>query len=686
MSLGKALRLATVLTGGLAFASVAVGGFLHPLFVALIGAVLVAAYFVPEGRLPSRLVLATALTALPLLLLGFLRGMDLVVVAGTFSSLLLAARVLARESVEDHAQAHLLSVVVLAGAAALSPDVTYLLTFIPFVFALVWALLLAQLRREAGDAALALPVREIVGRRFVLGVVGMTLVALLGTTVLFVIFPRTPISLGFRRPAAAQGSGLSDRVRLAGFGRIKLDDRVVLRVRPVGDAARKRLEGLYWRAHALERYDGESWSASPVEELGDPTRAVLRIPEPQLSAERELAVEVVSDLPTTVLPVPDAATWVRLDGRDGRGRFGMMRGVRAAELRTVGDPTEPWRYTVLLPKSAAPIDRRPPTEAELALPEQDPRVVELARRLLREAGSPERLPAYLEGHLSSEFGYTLELPGADPSLANFLLERKEGHCEYFATAMAVLLRLSGVPARLATGFYSGAWNESGGYQILRQADAHAWVEVWREGAGWVRYDPTPAEGRGTQRGQGWQERLADLWDATQERWSTLVLDYDIRAQIGMVRDMMQAARRFSERIDGSLPGLGRLLGGALVLLGAVLLALFFRHALRSQASREGAPPAAERRAAALLRRWVRGLRRRGLEVAPSDTTEDLLARAAERWPGEPEVLRSLGGLLARYEATRFGGAPLSVADARSLKARGEQTLERLPTDPQRRAA
>ena len=210
--------------------------------------------------------------------------------------------------------------------------------------------------------------------------------------------------------------------------------------------------------------------------------------------------------------------------------------------------------------------------------------------------------------------------GGARSLAEFLDGNRGGHCETFATALAVMLRHRKIPCRLATGYLATEWDADGKRLIARDRDAHAWVEVYREGAGWLRFDPTPAEGRGSIRGEGWRARLSDLWDATSERWSSMVLDYDLQAQVGIWKNMKRAAERFSDRIDALVPGRGRTVGILGVLMGAVLVTLFIRRAFRRAGQREGAPPAAKRRAARLLQRWTRGLQRRGLSVAPADTT------------------------------------------------------------------
>src|SRR5205814_543603 len=131
----------------------------------------------------------------------------------------------------------------------------------------------------------------------------------------------------------------------------------------------------------------------------------------------------------------------------------------------------------------------------LQLPLLDPRIPALAREMTAGQRSVRERARAIESHLQRDYGYTLELPKQtvpDP-LAYFLFSRKKGHCEYFASAMAVMLRTVGIPSRLATGFQSGMYNPLSDLWVVRASDAHSWVEAWIPGYGWATFDPTPAD-------------------------------------------------------------------------------------------------------------------------------------------------------------------------------------------------
>jgi hypothetical protein len=147
------------------------------------------------------------------------------------------------------------------------------------------------------------------------------------------------------------------------------------------------------------------------------------------------------------------------------------------------------QYTVQAPLPAAM--RR----ADLHLPQgRNPRTLELARKLRASAADDESfIEAVLTMFREQAYYYTLEPPRlARDSVDDFLFNTRRGFCEHFASAFTTMARAAGIPARIVTGYHGGEFNPLNGYLIIRQSDAHAWSEVWIEGKGWVRVDPTAA--------------------------------------------------------------------------------------------------------------------------------------------------------------------------------------------------
>jgi protein-glutamine gamma-glutamyltransferase len=671
MRFGAALHLATLAAAGAAFGTAAVGGNLNPLFVLgwYVGWLVSAA--VPEGRFGGAWVLGAGLLAGPALGAAIVSGgLDVVLAAIYFASILLLARVFTRQGVEGHGQVLLLSILVLAGGAAVSPDLTFLPVFIVYLFAVTFGLLLNHLRREGGEAVLPLPLREVAGRGLIVGTAWLGAFAVAFTAGTFLVFPRTTFGLGMTRAPGGGDVGLSDRIELAGFGRIKENDRVVLRIRPdpgvsgLGDDL-----GLYWRAQVLEDYDDRSWRSADRDVDSSFAGHLTLWPSEAGATLDRLDVEVVSHLGVPVLPIPDQTQRVHVHHRSALGQRIALRQAGAREIRTVGSPTPPYAFRVDLDRRRRVVDDGPPGPEHLALPDQHLAIVALAGRLFDEAGrDPDRYAEVLEQWLMQRFVYSLDLP-ADPSLYHFLLERRAGHCEYFATAMTVLLRLRGVPSRVVIGFHGGRLNESGGYYVVRQGDAHAWVEVFREGVGWVRFDPTPEDGRG--RGLDpptFLQRLSDRWDAWQVRWVSGVLTFDRSAQQSLGRRISQAfddvARAFGGDGGRDRGDLGRIL--LFIVGGLVVSALVFLGLKRRAAGRPGGdtmtPDA--RRAQAVYRTFLSAVQSAGIERAPHHTPDEILGRIEAR--GDAAAARRAEAVIRRYQASRFGARPLSADEARNL--------------------
>ena len=137
----------------------------------------------------------------------------------------------------------------------------------------------------------------------------------------------------------------------------------------------------------------------------------------------------------------------------------------------------------------------------------------------------------LESYLKRENAYSLDLtwdPGDQP-LSTFLFEVKSGHCEHFVSSMAIMLRVVGVPTRMVDGFLSGEFNTIGGSYIVRQSDAHSWVEAYVPGSGWMEFDPTPPDPNKTELSM--LAIISHYFDAAELFWNSYILSYDSGTQL-----------------------------------------------------------------------------------------------------------------------------------------------------------
>jgi transglutaminase-like putative cysteine protease len=347
------------------------------------------------------------------------------------------------------------------------------------------------------------------------------------------------------------------------------------------------------------------------------------------------------------------------------------------------------------PRGATP-NLRLPVERYLLRPATfDPRVADLARRVVREAGAANRYDTAraVEAHLGAnayggDYRYSLQMraSGQDP-LADFLFNVRSGHCEYFSTAMAVMLRSLDIPARVVNGFQSGEYNEAADAYVVRQADAHSWVEVYfPDTDSWVTFDPTPVAGRpaGTS-GDGLAGQFRRYADALELFWIQYVVTYDRQGQQTLARTMREGLRGYRAALAGYVETLRALLdgrspgasgGGGLLavatsplVLAPLALGLTGLLVWRARGFRLRLPRRARRGATAaavveFYERMTRALAARGVS-RPEHETPLEFAHAV----GTPEVL----AITRAYNSVRYGGRGLT--DSESTKV--EEWLRRV---------
>jgi hypothetical protein len=179
----------------------------------------------------------------------------------------------------------------------------------------------------------------------------------------------------------------------------------------------------------------------------------------------------------------------------------------------------------------------------LHLPDLDPKIADLARQLTSTATNNYDRATAIQNYLRGNFRYTLDPPAIDPKdpMVSFLFKSKSGYCEYFAAAMAVMLRTLNIPSRLVNGFQTGSFNRIGKDFVVRARDAHSWVEVYFPKYGWITFDPTPADPNPIRAG-AWD----DYVDALNLFWSEWVVNYDFTHQVRLARQMEQTFRNFQQ--------------------------------------------------------------------------------------------------------------------------------------------
>ncbi|HEX5708269.1 MAG TPA: DUF3488 and transglutaminase-like domain-containing protein, partial [Pyrinomonadaceae bacterium] len=352
---------------------------------------------------------------------------------------------------------------------------------------------------------------------------------------------------------------------------LQRSDRLVMRVR-VGESGGGRY--LRWRGVTLDRFDGRTWRRSSNEStvhMGG-GRELFRFGTTEHLNRLTEQTFFVEPLDTPVLFA--AARPVAL-----RGELDFVRvyaeGGTLTTRRGAGERMSYRVYSDTVGPSADELradGRRGQASADATLVNYlqrpqglDARIEELARRVVTEAGARndyDRARA-IEAHLNrNEFGgsysYALEdLPGGADPLADFLFRARAGHCEYFSTTMAVMLRSLGIPARVVNGFQMGEYNAAADAYFVRQHDAHSWVEVYfpRSNA-WVEFDPTPVAGRpGSAAGAGWGARLRHYAEAFELFWIQYVVAYDRQEQQTLAGSIRQGLGSYREALVRAGEGL-----------------------------------------------------------------------------------------------------------------------------------
>jgi transglutaminase-like putative cysteine protease len=599
----------------------------------------------------------------------------------------------------------MLAFAALLASAVLTVDTKFLFLFFLFLLFAIATYTGLELRRGAAGASLPSadkqPDREKrLARALAAASVCVSLGAILSGTILFFIFPR--VSTGYLGKTSFNPtllSGFSDQVELGQIGEIKKSAAVVMRVET---GAPIDYPALRWRGNALAKFDGRRWSSGErgTETLQANSEGWIPLqdrPKPGELRGAILQFTVLQEpMATDALFVPGAV--LALKGNFTGEASGVSRRRNYIYRDSSGSLMNPFhnyvaiRYTGVsqLPtveraklESAGSEYPSSISETYLQIPQMDPRIPQLAESATAGSKSPYGKALALENFLKTKYSYTLDLagnPGKDP-LAHFLFETRAGHCEYFASAMTVMLRTLGIPSREVNGFLPGEYNDLGGDYIVRASDAHSWVEAYFPGSGWIVFDPTPSAPPVP---AGLLTRLSQFADWAELTWNDWVIGYDFAHQTALAQTVQMRSRNWRElaavwlsekqQYYKSRLGAWQLrhkgLGFALPLVGLALLGVlrygrvgrFLQHIRLSLAMRgKGANLARTQIASHLYEEMLGLLNRHGYPRGESQTAFEF-ASAVDR-PGVGELVREFAGI---YAEARFGGQSSNLVRLRQL--------------------
>jgi transglutaminase-like putative cysteine protease len=615
-------------------------------------------------------------------------------------------------SVTTDRDALFLSMLAFAGvlaSAIFTVDTSFLAFFVVFLVFAVAVFVGLEIRRAANGAIFPAvnvdhPRERNFNRALSLAALTVSLGAVVLGSVLFLVFPR--FSAGYFARTGLQPSlmsGFTDNVELGQIGEIKKNTSVVMRVQT---GAPVNYPLLRWRGIALTNFDGRRWY-SPE------SRRRTKTPESNgwiaVTSGKELEgrPSVQVQFITLLQPLASDTLFGPAQVMALRGNFSGEAGTYDGSVRrsfvsvdatgSIYNPSHNFSQIRYEGVSILPVAR--PAQARMAgtnypeeiretylqlPPKLDRRVPELARKITSDADNPYDQALTMESYFRTNYAYTLNLtgkPGADP-LAHFLFDTKAGHCEYFATAMAVMLRTLGIPSREVNGFLPGEYNDVGGDYIVRASDAHSWVEAYFPGTGWLTFDPTPPS---NDEATGLLSRLELYIDWFQLTWNEWVINYDFSHQISLARSVGQTSTDWKKKWRGEFQrlqdhgmerltewqqahGLLRFVFPVVLVLALVLLRLGW---LRSfcrwlQFAWMGKMPEAERSnpqmASRLYAELLRLLEKRGFVRRETQTPREF-AQSFALQGGLAPTVREFTDL---YVQSRFGGSPCDAFRLRTL--------------------
>jgi transglutaminase-like putative cysteine protease len=649
-------RLAVLmgLAGLVAFAG---GAGFEPISATLAAMAMVAGLFWhPEPELSLRLErvwlpLATLLVARALFHVFVVRD-DVVIPVVDLLMLLLAAEALRSLDAPNDLRLYALSFALILASTAYRPGIVFLVAFVAYILLATVTLMVGHVRRKAELHG----IREVPLDRRLLGRTGMLSGVILCVALfVFVTFPRVSRGWAGRGEALATSiAGFSEEISIGEHGSTILGNpQIVLRVE-FPNGVPDNVSGLHWRGRSYDAFDGVRWTRSAgLPPASGPTAWYRERWSGEVIRQRIYGSPLDVRVLFALHPALEFGTESGIQPLfDNAGDFFYWGS--GAPVYTVNSPASPPPASDLrqTARGFTPSDRH-----YLQLPGGvDRRIAALADSLT--AGLDNRYDqAMAIQRWLQTFEYTRVLPATarETSLQHFLFERRAGHCEYFSTAMVVMLRSLGIHARNVNGFLGGQWSPFGEYLAVTQNEAHSWVEVWFQGYGWVTFDPTPPGSAGSAIVPAWFWPGRIFFDGLQHRWNKWVLDYSLDDQVGIF------ARLFEERSpvvggSGTAGGgeEGRNLWGLTILV--LILVAGFRWARRMGPRRTPST--------AMYLQLRAACARAGLGVAPGLTPLALVDRVR----GESRsAARAAERVVDLYLRARYGREQLGESELREMR-------------------
>ncbi|HSE43597.1 MAG TPA: DUF3488 and transglutaminase-like domain-containing protein [Acidobacteriota bacterium] len=575
-------------------------------------------------------------------------------------------------SIRDYFQLYLLTFLTVLAASSLSVEIEMFYMIVGYIMMLIWNIISLTLFREwQQDSGRDFPF-SLFGAWYVFSVIAAGLLSFTIALAIFFILPRMQLGYfgEFSAGKAQHVSGFSQKVTLGDIASIQENTDVAMRVKvtPVNTDPNYRY---YWRGISFDHYDGRTWST------GYPGNRFLRKygegifhSSGYAANDNELVYQefYLEPLDTRVIFGLDRV--MKLKGNFGEvsrdTNSSLMAMGRTPSYEVYSRPNRPSVET-LRSSGSKPLPQMI-QRYQLQLPFHSSRIEELARSITKHESTTYDRAMAIKHYLQNNYEYSLTditQDSKDP-VSRFLFDKKSGHCEYFATSMVILLRHIGIPSRIVHGFLEGEYNELGGFYIVRNSDAHSWVEVYFDGT-WASFDPSPRPELFTADSRIWQIDFRKIVESINFFWDRYILIYSGQDQLDAFTFVRDSYREFKSHVasdqDSDVNLLERLTNWwqtnreifliVIVALASMIIAL--RMVVRKRRSMK-----ISRSPILFYQEMLSILEQRGFNRDPNTTPAEFMKSIASTIP--EDVRKDLDRITSLFYRTRFGKYQLTDID------------------------
>jgi protein-glutamine gamma-glutamyltransferase len=542
---------------------------------------------------------------------------------------LIAIKLLEEKTFRDYAQIFAMCIFLLLGSSLLSLSIAFLGYFSLIAFFSTTALIL--LAFFAQDSEIVIHKNTVT--KVLMQSLLICAIALPSSLLFFIILPRTsyPILSFINRDGYAR-SGFTDSIRLGQISKIHEDNNVIFRV----EMAQMDEKDLYWRGIVLDQFDGVSWKngggRSPLSAVSLEGREIHQVIYLEPYGNKYLfALDKPRSISLRQVEIADGLTYSAPEHMHERIRY------EAASVVSEFLPAES-------------IDGAPYLHIP---PEFSPRIRRLAAGITRGTSGTEAIKELLHFIRQGNYRYSMEdLSTSGNPLEDFLFEHKTGNCEYFASSLAVMLRMAEIPARLVGGYRGGYYNRPAGYYMVLQSNAHVWVEAYLpEQAGWIRIDPTAFSLMDASIGRDAKFflQMKLLFDTFNHYWFKLIINYDFSKQLALIKKIKATIQKPDIKIGLAGNEIRRSLPYLLVAPLIAFMICAVTKALRKRPEQR------------LITRFARKLGHYGYTRNPSEGLQEFIGRIDQK-----ELRERAERFVNEFEAIYYKDARFSSGDFKSL--------------------